>query len=133
MTRPRHLGLHHAALYVSDLEEARRFWVDLMGYAVEWEPDPDNVYLCSGLDNLALHRGEPPTGAQKLDHLGVIVATAEDVAQWEAFLVGEGVELVQATKLHRDGATSCYVRDPAGTLVQILHHPPISGPLATRG
>jgi len=129
MTRPQHLGLHHAALFVPDLAAARAFWVDLMGYVVEWEPDPDNVYLCSGADNLALHTGEPPVGAQRLDHLGVIVATADDVAAWEAFLRGHGVEIVQATKLHRDGATSCYVRDPAGTLVQILHHPPISGRL----
>ena len=28
----------------------------LLGFAVEWEPDPDNVYLTSGCDNLALHR-----------------------------------------------------------------------------
>ena len=34
----------------------RRFYVDLLGFAVEWEPDADNVYLSSGIDNLALHR-----------------------------------------------------------------------------
>ena len=34
----------------------KRFYVDVLGFAVEWEPDPDNVYLTSGRDNLALHR-----------------------------------------------------------------------------
>ena len=34
----------------------KRFYVDLLGFAVEWEPDADNVYLSSGIDNLALHR-----------------------------------------------------------------------------
>ena len=29
-----------------------------MGMQVEWRPDPDNVYLTSGNDNLALHRVE---------------------------------------------------------------------------
>ena len=39
-----------------DLDAMKRFYVDLLGFAVEWEPDPDNVYLSSGIDNLALHR-----------------------------------------------------------------------------
>ena len=34
----------------------KRFYVDLLGFEVEWEPDADNVYLSSGIDNLALHR-----------------------------------------------------------------------------
>ena len=34
----------------------RRFYVDLLGFEIEWEPDADNVYLSSGHDNLALHR-----------------------------------------------------------------------------
>ena len=41
---------------VRDLEAMKRFYVDLLGFAVEWEPDADNVYLSSGIDNLALHR-----------------------------------------------------------------------------
>ena len=54
--RPPMLGIRHVALYVADLAAAERFWVDVMGYAVEWRPDPDNVYLCGARDNLALHR-----------------------------------------------------------------------------
>ena len=43
----------------SDLDAMKRFYVDLLGFAVEWEPDADNVYLSSGIDNLALHRSTP--------------------------------------------------------------------------
>lgn len=128
---PAHLGLHHAALFCSNLEAARHFYVELLGYRVEWEPDADNVYLTTGLDNLALHRGDAPEGKQRLDHLGVIVAKAEHVAQWENYLRSNGVEIVAATRLHRDGATSCYVRDPVGTVVQVIHHPPIAPRLAS--
>jgi catechol 2,3-dioxygenase-like lactoylglutathione lyase family enzyme len=127
---PRHLGLHHVALFVPDLAQAKRFWVDLLGFAVEWEPDADNCYLTSGTDNVALHRGNPPGGAQRLDHVGIIVAEAAHVASWEAHLRGHGVDIVAPTKAHRDGATSCYVRCPAGTVVQIIHHPPIAPRLA---
>ena len=78
-TRPPVLGIRHVALYVADLAAAERFWVDVMGYAVEWRPDPDNVYLRGGADNLALHRAQPsgaPADGGRLDHIGIAVAAA---------------------------------------------------------
>ena len=56
LQRPSHAGLRHLALGVRQLEAMKRFYVDLLGFEVEWEPDADNVYLSSGVDNLALHR-----------------------------------------------------------------------------
>ena len=61
MERPTHAGLRHLALNVRDLEGMKRFYVDLLGFAIEWEPDPDNIYLSSGIDNLALHRSPART------------------------------------------------------------------------
>src|SRR5438093_13494539 len=60
MNRPTHAGLRHLALNVRELDEMKRFYVDLLGFEVEWEPDSDNIYLSSGIDNLALHRSTPP-------------------------------------------------------------------------
>jgi catechol 2,3-dioxygenase-like lactoylglutathione lyase family enzyme len=130
MDRPTHAGLRHLALNVRQLAEMKRFYVDLLGFTVEWEPDPDNVYLTSGIDNLALHRAAdgaagPAPGA--LDHLGVIVRQAEDVDRWAAFLESRGVAMDAKPRTHRDGARSCYFRDPDGNRVQVIHHPPISG------
>ena len=135
MDRPAHAGLRHLALHAHDLEAMKRFYVDVLGFAVEWEPDPDNIYLSSGIDNLALHRAAalptgPTVGAnQALDHLGLIVRTPEDVDKWAAFLESRGVVLASKPKTHRDGARSCYFRDPDGNTIQIIHHPPISGKL----
>jgi catechol 2,3-dioxygenase-like lactoylglutathione lyase family enzyme len=129
MQPPPHAGLRHLALNVRHMEDMKRFYVDLLGFAVEWEPDPDNVYLSSGFDNLALHRaGTTPSNASSsaLDHLGLIVRKAEDVDAWAAFLEGRGVEIDAKPRTHRDGARSCYFRDPDGNRVQIIHHPPIS-------
>jgi catechol 2,3-dioxygenase-like lactoylglutathione lyase family enzyme len=129
MQPPPHAGLRHLALNVRHMEDMKRFYVDLLGFAVEWEPDADNVYLSSGFDNLALHRAgttasNAPSSA--LDHLGLIVRKAEDVDAWAAFLEGRGVEIDAKPRTHRDGARSCYFRDPDGNRVQIIHHPPIS-------
>ena len=59
MERPSHAGLRHLALNVTRIAEMKAFYVDLLGFRVEWEPDADNVYLSSGIDNLALHRARP--------------------------------------------------------------------------
>lgn len=145
MQPPPHAGLRHLALNVRHLEEMKRFYVDLLGFAVEWEPDADNVYLSSGFDNLALHRiattaSAPPLmspasalpstsatrQAEPLDHLGLIVRKAEDVDAWASFLEGHGVTMDAKPRTHRDGARSCYFKDPDGNSVQIIHHPPIS-------
>jgi catechol 2,3-dioxygenase-like lactoylglutathione lyase family enzyme len=143
MDRPSHAGLRHLALNVRDVAAMQRFYVGLLGFAVEWEPDADNVYLSSGVDNLALHRsnspaagGSAPTTAIRstgegdgsaLDHFGLIVRSAADVDAWAAFLESRGVTLDAKPRTHRDGARSCYFKDPDGNSVQIIHHPPISG------
>jgi catechol 2,3-dioxygenase-like lactoylglutathione lyase family enzyme len=131
--RPSHAGLRHLALNVRQLEAMKRFYVDVLGFGVEWEPDADNIYLSSGIDNLALHRapgGEPAgPGSGALDHLGLIVREPGDVDAWAAFLESRGVPLDAKPRTHRDGARSCYLRDPDGNHIQIIHHPPISGKL----
>ena len=52
------LGLRHLALNVRDPQASKRFYCECFGMSVVWEPDPDNVYLSSGPDNLALHRAD---------------------------------------------------------------------------
>ena len=135
--RPTHLGLRHLALNVRDLDAMKRFYQDLLGFVVEWEPDADNTYLTSGTDNLALHRSTSPpatdaavpltTSPSALDHLGLMVREADDVDRWAAFLEARGVAMAAKPRTHRDGARSCYFRDPDGNSVQIIYHPPISG------
>ena len=128
MDRPAHAGLRHLALHARDLDAMKRFYVDVLGFAVEWEPDADNIYLSSGIDNLALHRAKGDVARQgALDHLGLIVRAPDDVDKWAAFLESKGVTLAAKPKTHRDGARSCYFSDPDGNTIQIIHHPPISG------
>ena len=119
-------GLRHVALFVPDLEEAEHFFVDLMGMTVEWRPDPENVYLTSGNDNLALHRveGLPPQG--QLDHIGFFINDSEDVQRWYVYLDANEVDMLTEPRTHRDGAISFYCLGPGGVRVQLLYHPPIA-------
>lgn len=123
-------GLRHVALFVERYEESLHFYCELMGMALEWQPDDDNSYLCSGNDNLALHRyrgAERDPASQRLDHIGFIIDNIDDVDAWYEFLKGEGVKILSLPRTHRDGARSFYCRDPDGNTVQIIYHPPISG------
>lgn len=124
------LGMRHVALFVHDLESCLKFYRDVVGMQEEWQPDPDNIYLTSGTDNVALHRlaaDKTLDGAQRLDHFGFILKTPDDVDAWHEHLLAHETKIAQAPKTHRDGARSLYCFDPAGNLVQFIYHPPISG------
>ena len=119
------LGLRHLALRVKDPQASKRFYCDSFGMAVVWEPDPDNVYLSSGSDNLALHRAAPD-GPGALDHLGFIVDTREEVDVLAQRLAERGVQVAAAPRDHRDGSRSFYCLDPDGLSIQVLFEPTLS-------
>jgi catechol 2,3-dioxygenase-like lactoylglutathione lyase family enzyme len=126
---PQMIGLRHVALYVTDVDRSVAFYRDVFGMELEWRPDPDNAYLTSGSDNLALHSLPPdrePGEIQTLDHIGFVVREPKDVDVWAAHVSSLGFDLAKQPKTHRDGARSFYLRDPDGILIQVIHHPPIS-------
>lgn len=126
MERPSHLGLRHIALYVEQLEACQHFYCDLLGMQIVWQPDPDNIYLSSGTDNLALHRATTPiqqNGLQHLDHLGFFLSTPSDVDAWHTYCVAHNVTIKAAPKDHRDGTRSFYCADPDGNVVQMIYYP----------
>lgn len=123
----KHRGLRHLALKVADVERAREFYARVFGMSLVWQPDPDNAYLSSGCDNLALHRGAVGTAeSQVLDHLGFIVPTIADVEAGFEWATVHRLEIVHPLKHHRDGSVSFYIRDPDGNVVQVLYEPAIS-------
>ena len=124
-TPPATLGIRHIALKTPDLERSERFYVDILGYSVEWRPDKDNVYLIRDADNLALHK-DAVTGTGALDHFGIMLKKSEDVDAWAEHLKAHGVEIIKGPKTHRDGARSFYTKDPDGVVIQFIHHPPIA-------
>ncbi len=119
------LGLRHLALRVRDPQASKHFYRDHFGMTVVWEPDPDNVYLSSGTDNLALHRA-PVTHAGALDHFGFIVDTKDEVDRLAGRFRDGGVTIVVPPRDHRDGSRSFYCLDPDGFRIQILFEPTLS-------
>lgn len=120
-------GLRHLALRVADVDRAREFYGSVFGMTVVWQPDPDNAYLSSGCDNLALHRAPAVhRDTEALDHLGFIVATIAEIEAGYAWAQDNHLEIVHPLKHHRDRSVSFYLRDPDGNVVQVLYEPAIS-------
>jgi catechol 2,3-dioxygenase-like lactoylglutathione lyase family enzyme len=123
---PSHLGLRHVALYAKNFAECARFYTDILGMAVVWKPDEDNLYLSSGSDNLALHRAPAdftPAPHQHLDHLGFFLKERGDVDQWFDYLKIMKANIKKEPKDHRDGTRSFYCADPDGNVVQLIYYP----------
>jgi catechol-2,3-dioxygenase len=123
-------GMRHIALKVSDLPRAKNFYQNVLGLQVVWEPDPHNVYLSSGCDNIALHQVAQRLAAdaveRQLDHLGFVVESIERVMELEQEFRSKGVNIAHPFKMHRDGSASFYCTDPDGIVIQMLYEPHLS-------
>lgn len=119
-------GMRHVALFVDKFEASEWFYTELMGMAVEWRPDADNVYLSNGNDNLALHRIDKPVETGRLDHIGFFINNIDEVDAWYDFLKHHDTKMLTEPRTHRDGARSFYCLDPSGVRVQVIYHLPIA-------
>jgi len=122
--------MRHVALKVKDVTRAKKFYQEILGMDVVWEPDAENVYLSSGCDNIAIHAVSANFAAsaeeKQLDHLGFIVESTERVKELEQEFIAKGVRIVHPFKAHRDGSASFYCADPDGIVIQMLYEPHLS-------
>jgi catechol 2,3-dioxygenase-like lactoylglutathione lyase family enzyme len=123
-------GMRHIALKVRSAARSKKFYQDILGMDVVWEPDPQNVYLSSGCDNIAIHEVTDSFAERaeerQLDHLGFVVESVDRVKELEEDFRGRGVTIVHAFKVHRDGSASFYCADPDGIVIQMLYEPHLS-------
>jgi catechol 2,3-dioxygenase-like lactoylglutathione lyase family enzyme len=123
-------------LGVPDLAEARRFYVDGLG----WRPTldlPEVVFLqvapgvllsLFGAVSLAEDAGVPPPapGLASSFSLAHLVGSPDDVAAVLATAEAAGATVVKPAQRAFWGGTHGYFADPAGFLWEVAHNPGIS-------
>ena len=123
------LGIKHVALKVKNFDNCLKFYTDILGMDIDWQPDDGNVYLSNGKDNLALHKDsnlDLSSKNNRLDHYGIMLKTKDDVDYWFNFIKSHDVEIFKDIKNHRDGSRSFYCYDPDKNILQIMWHPTLN-------
>ena len=117
----RPLGLHHVSINVADVEEARRFYVDVLG-ARERSDRPDFGFGGAWLDvgPQQIHLIEAPVPDDNGQHLALLV---DDLDETLAELRADGIEVSDVSPVGT--GRQAFTRDPSGNLVE-LHQPALS-------
>jgi len=133
---PAGVCLHHAAIFVDDLERSVAFYTDLFGMEVTErgrfpEPPIDMVFLSSGVRHhdlvisRRLDRKTVPADKHELFHLAFDLPQERPFAEFLAEIERKQVTVAGGPFVHpvnRDGSgtrTAVYIQDPDGFLVEV--------------
>jgi catechol 2,3-dioxygenase-like lactoylglutathione lyase family enzyme len=123
-------GISHVGISVSDLVEARRFYVDVMGLTELPRPDFGVPGAWFRVGDLQLHVLEVPEVAPVgpgLPHLALHVAT-DDLPSTVDALVAGGAGLLSPPRTRDDFGvtiTAAFVTDPDGNVIELTDVGPL--------
>jgi lactoylglutathione lyase len=124
--RPRITGVAHIALYVSDIEKARAFYKDLLGFAEPFRLDnPDGTLSLTFIkinDRQYIELfPERERGTDRLNHISIEVDNAEAMRR---YLASRGVAVPETVPKGRIRNSNFNVKDPDGHTVEIVQYEP---------
>ncbi len=123
------MRIMETALYVDDLEKARQFYVEILGFEVVTEGAGRHLFLRVGDTLLLLFNPEvtsarepeskiPSHGTYGSGHVGFEI-DEQELDEWRTRLAARKVAIEET--IHWDnGGISLYFRDPAGNILELL-------------
>jgi catechol 2,3-dioxygenase-like lactoylglutathione lyase family enzyme len=122
----------HVNLRVADEAASKRFYRDILGFAIaEEDPDHGGVFMTLGENFHTLDLGQHPSPAAAprpqrgqigLAHIAFQVASYRRLREAYAHLVGNGVAILRAT--NHVNQRSFYFADPDGNTLEIYYELP---------
>lgn len=126
--RPHILGVSHMALFASDLEKARAFYKDFLGYQ-----EPYSLKRADGSDRIAFIKinedqyielfAESPKQDGHLNHISFFTDSAEGM---RAYLASRGIKVPDKVSRGQIKNSNFNVTDPDGHTVEIVQYEPDS-------
>jgi lactoylglutathione lyase len=124
--RPKITGVAHIALYTRDMDKARQFYKDLLGYEEPFSLKNDDGTLSLTFIKINDRQyvelfPEQEAGSDRLHHIAIEVNDAEAARR---YLASKGVAVPDKVNKVRIGNLSFNVKDPDGHTVEIVQYMP---------
>jgi lactoylglutathione lyase len=124
--RPRITGVAHVAYYVKDIEKARAFYKDFLGYEEPFRLDNADGSL--SLTFIKINDSQYielfPEREANSDRLNHISIETDDAEAMRRYLASKGVQVPDKVGKGRIGNANFNVRDPDGHTVEIVQYLP---------
>jgi catechol 2,3-dioxygenase-like lactoylglutathione lyase family enzyme len=127
------LGLAEAALYVADLDQAKQFYLEVLGLPVTaafgdacfLQTGPNSTLILFDLEALSKRQSVIPAhGASGRGHVALAIP-AEEMDAWRNRLLAHGV-VIEHEQDWPQGTHSIYFRDPDDNSIELIdaqHYP----------
>jgi catechol 2,3-dioxygenase-like lactoylglutathione lyase family enzyme len=126
--RPRILGDAHMAIYVSDLQKARVFYEDFLGYGEPYSlkakgTDRDRIAFIKINEDqyLELFAEKPREEGLQLNHISF---STDDAQAMHKYLASRGVKVPEKVGKGQIGNSNFNINDPDGHIVEIVQYEP---------
>jgi catechol 2,3-dioxygenase-like lactoylglutathione lyase family enzyme len=113
--RPHITGFSHVAIYVDDMDKARRFYGGVLGYAAE----SANVFDVNDRQSIELEKA-PADTQDRIAHIAFATESAEGLRH---YLKARGVQVPDKVNDVRNGAHWFALTDPAGQAIEFIDEP----------
>jgi catechol 2,3-dioxygenase len=127
-------GIGHVNLRVADQEASKRFYRDILGFAIaEEDPDHGGVFMTLGENFHTLDIGQHPVPSEAqrprrdqigLGHIAFQVGSYQALRDAYKHLVESGVTILRAT--NHVNQRSFYFADPDGNTLEIYYEMPLA-------
>jgi catechol 2,3-dioxygenase-like lactoylglutathione lyase family enzyme len=133
--RPRILGISHIGFYVSDLQKARRFYEDFLGFAEPYDLKHDDgsvslAFVKINDDQTIELSTDPPKQDGQLSHIAFYTDSAEGMRE---YLASRGIKVPDKVPRGKIGNLNFTIKDPDGHSVEIVEYTPDSWATQQRG
>jgi catechol 2,3-dioxygenase-like lactoylglutathione lyase family enzyme len=134
-TRPRVLGVAHMALYVSDVQAARAFYKDFLGFAEPYvlKRDDGSVRIAFIKINDEQYIELFAEAPKQDGHLNHIAFYTDSASAMREYLASRGVKVPDSVGKGRIGNSNFNIVDPDGHTVEIVQYEPGSWTLREKG
>lgn len=124
--RPRITGVAHVAFFVSDVDKARSFYKDLLGYGEPFDlKNPDGslslTFIKINERQYVEIFPESKSGTDRLNHYSL---ETDDAEAMRAYLASRGISVPAKVNRNRIGNASFNIKDPDGHTIEFTQYLP---------